>query len=365
MESENYIQAYLNSKSNSLSFYVLQLLEANVKESNWLLIEKIVRIIDGVERIIQKMGVASIPVNNFCNQLVLIKDKNIPKVDAFLKKYNYFITLNQKYNSIKSKISEDVTPTKTENRIMEFLISNHLIDYENQTMIYEYYIKNILLKEQLISYDSFETLMIDYAKMQMQKFIPDPIVEIKFTKDLENKYGYSYQNIMYLCKEELEQMYFLGLYRPLKTIFHELCHISQYRDIHINSEVSKRSSILIKDEILSSLINNYYEDNYERILSEVEAEIFSIQDLLTMFAKFGIVFKNNQNPYQKTIAILKQNINNDMRIVGGKEILLDEVFDDTIINHPKFLNIYPQLALEYHLEFGDLVVKNDFRKEIK
>lgn len=365
IESESYIQSYLNSKSNTLSFYVSRLLNSNLSKSEeQFSIQEILKLINSVETTIQKIGVTNIPVNDFCNQLMLLESMQILKINEFLQKYNYKNNLNQRINYIKELVKNDVTPKGQDKKTIEFLITNHLINIEDQPLIFEFYIKYILLKEQPISYDVFEVLLVDYTKALMRSFVANPVVLIKSADELKNKYGYSYQNEMYLCKEELEQMYNMGLFRPLKTIFHELCHVAQYSEIAIKHETSKRISTIIKDEILSSYLANYYDENYERLLSEAEAELYSIQAILTMFENFGIVFKNNQNPYKNVVDKLRQSMDSTMRKVGDEMIPLEEIFDYFIIHHPELFEVYPQLALEYRIEFGDMVVKNnDFGRD--
>lgn len=356
-DNERYIYNYLNSKSSILSFYVPRVLDSKVsKDEKQNYIDRIVALIKEIYAIMENLQIDSVPINGFFNELYLLKESGIYEVDDLLNKYNYVRVIENGYINVLRKVSLRGKLRDEEIVCVEFLIKNHLIDDD---IVFEHFLRSALLKEIEISYDSFETLFVDYAKMRMKEYVPCPKCVITSEKNLDFKEGYSYKDTMYLSYEDLQKLYYSGVFKSLKNLFHELGHVKQYKDIMLDKKSNPFILKQIKEEILSCYMPGYYEDNCEKISFELEAEFFGITEMLKLFINLGINFKNEKNPYTGVLAELIGGVNNNIRFVSGEEQTIDEVFDFLIIHHPELLATYPQLNTEYEIGYDDLVIRKD------
>lgn len=363
-ESLKYIYDFLNRKSATLSFYVTRINQVYDSKNNRSLeltgyVTRIIELINEVKQIMEKMNVSVLPVNSFCNQLKLLKPYGIPEVEEFLDLCKYEDTFNNSVNDAINSIEQDESINEESKLLIEYLLNYHMIPKESQTIVYEYYIRRALLKQKLLSYETFENVIVDWTKLQMGEYVESPECQIVSEEEIDAKLGYAFQNTIYLNKNDVQEMFNTGFFRLLKTIFHEMVHVMQYKLVKIDGNSSPLLIKEIEDEILAHLIPEYYEDNYERLSYEAEAEFIGIYYLLKLFAKFGIQFQKGINPYIKTLQNLEKIINNDTRIIENEEITLSELFEYKITNFPEYLELYPQLKEKFHIAFGDIVIAND------
>lgn len=359
-----YIYDYLNRKSSTLSFYVSRINQIyNQKSQNGLelasYVERITELINEIKVVMKKMNINQVPVNDFCNQLKLLDKYGIPEVIAFLDNNNYGKVISDSVDRTIHIIDEDALIPEEDLLVINFLINNHIVPKEYQEKIYEYFIRRSLLKQKIVPYETFENIILDWTKMQMSMYLDDYECFIMDENELQEKLGYAFQTSIYLNKSDVQAMYNTGFFRLIKTIYHELVHIMQYKLVMIDGKSTDLLLKEIKDEILSYLIPEYYKENYERLSYEAEAEFLSIYSMLKLFEKFGIQFSKGINPYIDTLEKLEQIINSEERLIDGEVISLSELFEYEITNYPEFLEKYPQLKEGFHIAFGDLVVSND------
>lgn len=356
-EKEQYIYSFLNSKGASLSFYVPKILNPSTpKSSLYSYYERVLGLIQEVKELLIILDISNIGVNVFFNQLYLLKDIHVIEINDLLNKYNYETVLDDTYSRSIDSIKKQKQLLPEEKLCMDFYIENHKIRNE---FVYEFYIQSCLLRCPQVSYDLFETLFVDYAKLRMKKYVLNPKCIIVDDSKLKGRKAYSYHERIYLSKDDVMRLYSLGVYAVIKNMLHELGHVKQYQEIHIERKNDDFTIKQIKEEVLSSYVPGYYDMNYAQISYEMEAEMLAITELLKLFSKMAIRFKNNQNPYVDTLNRMVANVNNDMRKTFDEEVSLHELFDSVIMYHPELLEIYPQLMKEYELTSDDLVVRKD------
>ena len=356
-EKDSYIYSFLNSKGAALSFYVPKILSENTPKSQlYTYYERVLSLINEVSSLLVALDVRKLSVNVFFNQLLLLKEVHVTEIDALLNKYEYSKILQEEYKDIVDKCDKKEPLQEKEMICLEFYIRNHLI---SEDVVYEMFIEQCLKRNINISYELFEILFVDYTKYRMKEYIQNPKCFVVDTKKLNGMMAYSCKNRIYLPKEDVMKLYGMGVYVVIKNMLHEVCHIKQYRAIKIDCKCDEFTMKQIKEEILSTYCPRYYEDNYSVISSELEAETFAIAELLKIFEKFSICFKNNQNPYVEPLNKLIQNVNNNQRKTKEGMFDINELFDAVIIHHPELLDLYPQLKRDYEIGYGDLVVRKD------
>ena len=359
-ESERYIVSWLNTQSNNISFYVQRYLKVDTpKNEKDFCVNKIAIFCSDFIKLSQKIKIDNIGINDFFNHLYLLRDANISAIDRILSLFGYKEKVEYTYESIVNRIANNLPLSRENIRFMEFYLINDLVKEEDKEIVYEYFIKCVLLKVSGISYDAFESLMKSYTFMQMKRFIDDPYVEVKSDKELNGKLGYSYQNTQYLNRDELILMHSTGCYRPLKTIFHETMHNKQYKDTYLSNGVDDRMLTMIKDDILSEVLKDYYNENYASLYSEAEAEIFSINEIDNLFNRFEIRFKNGKSPYDEALPKLNESLNNKNRVYEGKDVSLDELFENVLSSYPVYLEKVPILKEYYYIGNNGKVEKKN------
>lgn len=354
-EKERYIQEYLNNKSATLSFYIPKILSSkDTSDYNWT--NDVLKLIEDIKVVIEKTEIDSMPVNSFFNELFLLRNSNIKEVNDLLRRYNYAQILKKSYKGIQTAIASDRQLNDTEKLCLDFFANNQMLTDLN---IIEYFLKKALLRDNSISFETFCNLFKVYARFLMKQYVPNPHFEFLSENQMAGKKGYSSENKVYLSRENIQNFYYMGIYTVLKDLFHELCHVKQYRDIKLQRKSDEFTQMQIKEEVLSCYLEGYYEANFEKISYEVEAELFAITELLKLFTKFGIHFEKNKNPYSAIVSRLVKLSQDGSRVSKGEMLSVDELFDSFIMYHPELLEIYPQLNLDYEVSFDDIVVRKD------
>jgi len=354
-DKDRYIYNYLNSKSSSISFYVPRILSLQGSELYDCRI-RVLTIIDEVKGILDRLQIETVPINAFFNELFLLRNSGIWEVEELLTKYDYKNVMKNSYIGVQNKINANERLTDEDKLCIEFFINSHMLIDEN---VIEYFLKQALIRDNELSYDTFDVLLTTYAKMRMKKFVSKPVCKILSESSMQGKKGYSIENKMFLSRENFQKLYYMGVYALIKDMFHELCHIKQYREVKIEQKKDPFTLLKIKEEILAHYLEDYYVENFEKISYEVEAELFAITELLKLFAKFGIHFEKDKNPYIDIINRLVTSSTDDLRKTKDGCQSVNEIFDCFIMYHPELLETYPQLLEEYEISFDDLVVRKD------
>ena len=325
-EQIKYVISYLNSKSESLSLSVSRIL-SKVSYSAQIdaNVVRVIKMVSEVDRIFNLLHIKEIPHNNFFEQLYLIKSCNIPEVNNFLDKYKY--------------IFSDQNETTKEPK-------------ENKTVgeDYEQILKSALVKRVEIPYENFENIIVEFATKIIRRDYPSASCKIVESNKICGKESYTLKTHVYLNKDLVQKLYYSGDYRIIKNIFHEACHIKQYKKIKLDYECDDFIIKQIKEEILSSFYPGYYDLNYEIISYEAEAELYGITEFLKLLKKLGVEFINNSNPFLVSI---------NYRETSFGLQSLDEMFDIIIMHRPELLDEYPQLKMNYEIGFEDLVIRKD------
>lgn len=136
----------------------------------------------------------------------------------------------------------------------------------------------------------------------------------------------------------------------LDTIFHEARHIMQYRLMQ-KKDMSPEIYEQYKEGVLKSLNVDYYNQNYEETLSEIDARLTGAKILVDFLKTYYPDMINCIKYYE---AIVKKE---EQRIIHKKSVLelsddvtVDEALEKIIAVNPKLLEKYPGLQREYELD---------------
>ncbi len=143
-------------------------------------------------------------------------------------------------------------------------------------------------------------------------------------------------------------------YEAVKIIFHEYMHIVQTKRAR-NSEYTLLSNVYIKESILCFFYKNFYEENYNNLIMEKEAEANS-EILMGVFSHF----LGTANDALKTCDFVNRKMLKEdsfERILNDKKIDLNLTFDKFIEDKPEILSAYPVLLGEYSTINGIVVTK--------
>ena len=133
------------------------------------------------------------------------------------------------------------------------------------------------------------------------------------------------------------------------TLFHEATHYIQFnKDMDIDT-ISDNDYINYKEIVLTDLLTNYYNENYEGISYEKEARIMGSYHFFNFLEKYFPYMKNSITHYEKKSKEEKEKIFGDKKIFElSKEINIDNVLEKLILINPSIIDLYPLLQKEYN-----------------
>ncbi len=107
-----------------------------------------------------------------------------------------------------------------------------------------------------------------------------------------------------------------------------------------------------KDKALEEVFPNYYDENYELVAFENDAE----SNAYMAMANDLVALRLNPLDFPIKATMHANLLSNRIRFINGKEDTLDNLFDQ-YVSDPNILAEYPILTLEYKVEGGKMVRK--------
>ena len=239
-------------------------------------------------------------------------------------------------------------------------------------------INNILLRNKIMSYDTFESFIKVFIKKTMNFFIKqldennNVTIGINvFVEDLIGFRGKTFKHYWFKFDSQTIKDLYDGDLNGLVTLFHETFH--GIADIWIKSGIVDPHTMKIIKEIIiretESKYNDdkdfYYKTNYKHIAGEIYAQQSAVNMVEFLLKNFNLnppegFIEKQRNRFDLDFS----NDNRDVFIDGEKKVMsVDEIFSEVIVDHPELLEEYSQLNLEY-IKDGDKVRKKT-KKELK
>lgn len=292
------------------------------------------------------------------------------KIVESIKGYN---NIDEYYKqNILDPILKQESLTEENNVVFKMLLENYMI--KDDALPDEVVLGSILRRKKVVTYEVFGELLKRYIEKVM-KFFNHTIENYNpqcFILPLEGDGGESYGNTTVKIDTEVcKRLYDNANIYSLIAIFHELWHIVQ--NVMIKSGKFSENNMLILKEILIREYENrnyktdtYYDNNYHNISFEVDARDFSINWLCLLLSKVGIFLRD------ETLKDLDKNHVDDKGILERKIIIdgkeeyktVDEIFDEIIKLCPVYLDVFPQLQLEYTWEAHNFSARRKTKDEL-
>lgn len=321
------------------------------------IINKISLILNNISYQLQILNLNNIKINKLFNLLYTLNDSQ-DCINKFLNKYNYKQLFNEFSKEIIKKVQDHNTIfTNLEINVIETIIYQKNNQY-NLKYIYHYFINRCFNNKQNVSIDCFKEIIKQLAETTLSPFYKNStcILENNKAIKINNKnciqLGSNKAYKIYLNEEEIENLYNNRNPEILITLFHEAIHGIQHKNIFYgNQEIDPLVILEIKDFILSKIIKNYYNDNYDNLSFEIEADYLGYQ-LTNQYINTKL--NDRKISYKFTNILTNKN-----RIINGQLKDIDTIFNEIIINHPELLKKHPQLNYLYKIENNKVIPLNE------
>lgn len=353
-------ETYQNRRCATCGYSVIDDNQGKSKETKRLIEEEL----KNFKYKIDNLPLEEVPNNKLFNALYgLNKDLEIEIVNELLAKYNYDKTARVELRKVISQMSRNAHLNSLDISLIEaFVYRNE--DSINLERLYETLIKRAILKQQNISYECFKEMIINFTKMIMKKYVRNPNCYIRTQKEIAllskcdaDVIALTFKNFVYLSEEEVLKFYNTGNNSLISTIFHECRHVKQYRDITLNKNLNLKNFIVLQESLIREYNPEYYYENYDDTIIELEANYYEISDLSKFLKKLGL-FEPDEKKIQAKLDSTKRKAQTLLRKNKGENTTILAEFEKIIINHPELLTKYPQLNLLYKIENGMVVMKN-------
>lgn len=347
---------YCNSKDEDINHELDKLINYINNHSN----DDIIITLDNIDFILETL---LLEVNN-----------HYEIIDSYIQKQQIYSKIDNFFTSLITKFENNIPISNEEETLLTKILSANIYSPK----IIHYIMANILLKKQIVSFETFEHIFKCFAKglstdVMNGLNIPET-KKINKTKNIcfikedinvndKNSIG-SYNSKLKeinIKKENIINTY-NGKIDGLVIIFHESIHLKQFHAINAGY-CTPLLLDQIKEEIISENNSNYYSDNYQYYKLEVEARADSYLYLLDYLNKLELkITEEFSNELKHLINIETKRIQDNSRIFEGNEMQLDEIFKLIIKDHPEYLKKYPQLSIEYIIDNG--IVRAKTKEEL-
>lgn len=275
------------------------------------------------------------------------------------------------YNKIREKLQSNIKLSREEDRFLYYLLKYNMIDdkYLDEDLI----LKNVLHGNKVISYGTFEYVMVKKTEKIMKVFANNKIENYNPIVTIKHLNGSSYLTTadhIYIDTYIIKELY-EGFKSNLNTYYHKIERAKQEIAIKIGlfSEdlmLMIKDKIIIEEEMKCFNTTNYYDDNYYNLSFEIDANNagFEASELFLRLLGykhldkyFEIIRNANNKNGDKLERVIRVNNKKEYRSAN-------DVFDYVIANNPSYLDKYKQLNIEYVNDNGNVRRKNKKELEI-
>lgn len=301
-------------------------------------------------------GCGSIEYEGFTCAYCKEENKKYKEIFQFAKGYN---NIDEYYNeNILEPILKQECLTKENDEIFKMLLENYMIKAE--ALPDEAVFRTILKGKKVVSYDTFEEVLKRYIEniMLFLKKIDKNMVNFNpvcFITTLKDCSGSTIEDIcVAVDKDMCKKFYDNSDIWLFITAHHELRHVIQNIGIKcgifLESQINILKEKIIKDyETKKYGTKDYYTNNYSNISFEVDARKFGVSGAIDLLKRLGFSLNGDYLKLLNEQYIMDTDSIERKIIINGKEEYktLDEIFDEIIKLEPQYLDLYPQLQVEY------------------
>lgn len=294
--------------------------------------------------------------NNVLVSLYNIRDLDIKEINNILGRYNFDSVINDKLDSLyenKYGLSID----KEDIRLFISLLDSNSLSRKDIDFISMSLMRFMVLGKLDTNNTNKKILFKYFTELFMRDKMDNPIC---IYTDKIDAQGDSFYNVIRYKETDVDKLLEEDNYiELLRLAFHECTHTFQNYYIHKGTSITSLLFLQTKEQIIRDYYPNYYKENYNNYLEEVEARYNEFYSLLQIMKVFKLKMSDKAiNVINEEMVKEQKNMNNRKRIFNGKEATLDEIFDSIILN-TNDLYKYPLLNLQYKLDNGIVVNKSN------
>lgn len=315
--------------------------------------EELITLLEQYECTLSDDQIKQMKINRLWNHLYTIRDFPISKVNSLLDRASYQSKMKKRLDTLIMLYNEDNELPQSQYELILFLLFNHELDEKYKFNWCAVLIKGIAQKNFSISEEDVEKFITIWSEQLIGRYVkvPKSMIKCHIQELEENTRGCCRGTKITISKQIIKELLEGNLFKIICTISHEITHVVQY-DRYKNQVISITSLLQLKDEILSNRIPNYYKENYDILSMELEAMVLGSTDAIDYLKFLELPIKEEYLVERNNwTAMLNTYFLNKDRSVNDKRENLDELFDELLMRHPELLEQYPQLKLEYTLEY--------------
>lgn len=209
--------------------------------------------------------------------------------------------------------------------------------------------------------DMFTLCVIDKARHVLEsEGIDDAVVFAD--NNSEYKCG-SYNDASKMLNLSIRHIKYMsyGKYNIINTIFHEVQHAIQNKDINNNSLQNPSEYNMVKEQIIRENNMFFYDENYKSFTTEIDARIAGRQKMYAYLQNLGIPIEQilegdieyNKEAYKTYNEFINEEVsslenkNKDFIVDSSERKSLDIIFDDLVVRDSTVLDKHPALKYEY------------------
>ena len=286
--------------------------------------------------------------------LYSIKNLNIEEINIVLTKNNFYKVIRDKINELFSnRYGSDIN----DETFFITLIDSDSIEKEDKDFLIVCLMRFMVMDKLDVTNENKKLLIKYYTEFFMQAKVNNP--KFIYTDNIDTQ-GDSLYNIIRFKESDVDKLLKEKDYiELLRLIFHECTHTYQKYHRHKGDQITGLMLMQTKEEIISIKYPEYYHENYNMYLDEVEARYNEYYTLIEMMRIFGLKMSDKSiNMLNEEMITENKRMEDRTRVINGNVTTVDEIFD-TISLSAKDIKNYPLLKLEYKIENNQVIKKSD------
>lgn len=277
---------------------------------------------------------------------------NLDRYENLYDNYNAIISGKQKLNDEDCRFFFE-----------SFLDRNFENNSEFSNMLIKLFSKEMVENGKLFSISEKEKIFLAFADMISREKNVNEKLNIVFLdhKNMKNCNGIyvAETNAIALSRKLLDT----NPIEAYSTIFHELTHVQQNREINHDRIISVLRIYEIMDIInRKELGQKYYDDNYRNLPEEIEAYRYQYTSSIDFFKSLNVeIPKEIIEKADKCNEKLSNIINSNefvYRKVEDKYYPINYLLAKNIKDKPEYLDKYPQLKIAFKVQNGHVIDKS-------
>ena len=214
--------------------------------------------------------------------------------------------------------------------------------------------KKLLTGELDVNINEILILIKNFVEMCMSLKVKNP--KCVFEELDEDVLGDAFWSRIRLDREKLIALIQDKNYvQVLELVFHECTHTYQKYLINVEKEISCNALKQVKEELIRGQVEGYYDENYLKYSSEVDARYCGSDFTKQYLESLGLTVDDSHFEEVKKREMLL--LNDETRTIKGVQTTVDEAFSMFVVD-ASFLALFPVLMVQYKNNNGRIEPKS-------